>query len=278
MAQGRMLNKYISTSETVNNLSYEAMLVYTWIIPHTDDVGLIPRSPRKLKAIIAPMWDMTLETFGIQLETIVKAGLLIPASWQGEEFYYVAGHRKEQKFKHDRNPQSIASGIKDWESVKEIWDTLEPVGTETVPVGFPKIREEKISKEKLNTGDKRPEISETPVAGKPTAIGSLLAHHKLPEKTNEVSHGGITKEWQEKAFRWANDLSIKLESSSDKGRWLKVFKDAFEGRKSANLERAYSFLKDSPKFQSLDIKSKLNYFFSIYEKGLIGNFTTNGGR
>ena len=128
MAEGRMLKKRISFSERVNSLSYEAMLIYTWCIPHTDDVGLIPRSPRKLRAIVAPMWDMGVEPFGIQVESIAKSGLFVPYQHGDQEFYYIIGHAKEQTLKRDRKPHSHILDITEWKQVESIWNQLDPVG------------------------------------------------------------------------------------------------------------------------------------------------------
>lgn len=268
MAQGRMLNKYISTSETVNNLSYEAMLIYTWLIPHTDDVGLVPKSPRKLKAIIAPMWDMPMETFGNQLETIVQAGLLKPVEQNGEEFYYLVGHSSEQTLKRDRKPRSIASDLDDWKKVETIWNQLEPNGG---------LSKEKISKEKLNTGDERPVISEKPQDGKPNSLKSILSARIQPTQNSVPSkQAGISTPWQDKAFRYAEKLGIRLTGSLT-GRWLKVFKQASGGRKSANLEKAYSFLSDHPDRITMTTEEVVNYFFHIYENGLTNNFLKKEG-
>jgi hypothetical protein len=76
---------------------------------------------------------------------------------------------------------------------------------------------------------------------------------------------GITKSWQDKGFRYADALHINL-TPDVKGRWLKVFKQAYEGRNTGNLERAYSYLVD---YQgNLTDEEKLNFFFHIYENGL----------
>ena len=55
MARGRMLDKCISFSEIINDLTLKEAFIYTWIIPHLDDWGRITGSPRKLKAMIFSM-------------------------------------------------------------------------------------------------------------------------------------------------------------------------------------------------------------------------------
>jgi len=55
MAQKRMLNKSISTSIQVNKLNLKERLIFTWIIPHLDDYGLIDKEPELIKALVLPM-------------------------------------------------------------------------------------------------------------------------------------------------------------------------------------------------------------------------------
>lgn len=104
----------------------------------------------------------------------------------------------------------------------------------------------------LNTGDTRPD----------STMGAILMKRL---ESIPVASNGISKSWQEKAFRYADDLGIKL-SENDKPRWLRVFKQADGGRKVGNLERAYSYIRDHP--NKMENSHKLNLFFKIYENGL----------
>ena len=54
MANRRSLNKSISVSEQANFISDKAALLYTWMIPHTDDFGRLPGSIRKMAAMVIP--------------------------------------------------------------------------------------------------------------------------------------------------------------------------------------------------------------------------------
>lgn len=108
MANARLLNKQISLSEKVADLpSDTCRLLYTWLIPHTDDFGVIEASPRKIKALVFPMSGSTVEDIGIQLESIEKAGLLTRFQHNGKEFFYMNGFTEKQTLKKDRQPQSI---------------------------------------------------------------------------------------------------------------------------------------------------------------------------
>ena len=49
-----MIAKSISVSDETNALSDFAALLCTWLIPHTDDYGVIPGSPGRIKALVVP--------------------------------------------------------------------------------------------------------------------------------------------------------------------------------------------------------------------------------
>lgn len=141
MAQKRMLDKKISVSEQVNDLNFEAQIIFTWAIPHADDLGLLPISKKTLKALIVPMMNIRLEDFGNQVETIVSKNLWSIWKWEGEEFYRINQFLKNQTLKKDRKPYTIAKNIKDWAHVETLGFHLEDNGN---------LREEKLSKVKLS--------------------------------------------------------------------------------------------------------------------------------
>ena len=76
MANRRMINKSISVSEQVNDLSDFAALLFTWLIPHTDDYGVIPGTSRKIKALVIPMRKQSAEHVESALKEIQTAGLI----------------------------------------------------------------------------------------------------------------------------------------------------------------------------------------------------------
>lgn len=96
-------------------------------------------------------------------------------------------------------------------------------------------------------------------------LKTILQDKKIP--TVNVSGFGIGTSWQEKALRYASELEIVL-TTQYKSRWFKMFKQASMGRKAANIEKAYSYLKDYPGV--LETEHKIKFFFFIYERGLVG--------
>lgn len=140
MAQKRMIDKKISFSEQVANLPVEAQLIFTWSIPHSDDLGILPRSARSLKAMVVPMWDMTVEAFGNHLEAIIKQGLYqVYKHSDGEEYLRVTKFSQHQTLKKDRKPQTMLAGV-------DTWEAAEALGFHVEDDGNP--REEKRSKVK----------------------------------------------------------------------------------------------------------------------------------
>lgn len=86
MATGRILKKQISLSEAVNDLSLKAALLFTWAIPHADDFGRMPGSPRRVKAAVVPMReDFSLDDVAMCIQELHEAGLVCWYTVDGEQ-------------------------------------------------------------------------------------------------------------------------------------------------------------------------------------------------
>lgn len=277
MAQKRMLDKKISFSEKVASLDLLGQLLYTWMIPHADDLGLLQSGARTIKAQVIPMVDCTAEEVGIQLETMWKTGLLERVRIDGAEYFKIVGSENNQTLKRDRNPQTILpikmaeSFIQSWEMVDKIIVDAERItfGIQMDPIGSG--RELKRTEEKiLNNGAEAPTLkyekkNDESLAPSTNPLKAIM-DRKAKEISKEVdAKHGIHTAWQEKAFRYADKLGLVLAPKA-RGRWLKCFKQASEGRKTDNLEKAYSFIIDYPK--ALSNEQKMMFFFKIYERGL----------
>ena len=126
-----MIDKKISVSEDVASLKTGGQLLFTWMVPHADDVGLLPFTPRSIKALVIPMNDdFTVETIGNHLEDMVKAGLLEVFEWEKDRFLRIINFHQHQTLKYDRKPQCIAKNVTSWKTVETIWKTLEDKGAE----------------------------------------------------------------------------------------------------------------------------------------------------
>jgi hypothetical protein len=115
----------------------------------------------------------------------------------------------------------------------------------------------------LREGDKKEKIDDKNTKTE-SPLASIIEEKKKGFDLKKPKNG-ISTPWQEKAFRYAEALKIYL-NDDFKSRWLRVFKQSYEGRNSKNLEIAYSYLSDYPRPLSNEAKIKL--FFWIYEHGL----------
>lgn len=123
MAQKRMLDKKISVSEQVADISLEAQICFTWSLPHADDVGLLPHSLRTLKALIVPMQDWTLEEFTSYWNEITDKQLIIAFEYQGTLFWKVAKFFKFQTLRKDIQPWTRLQ-VKLSEKARDSWTML----------------------------------------------------------------------------------------------------------------------------------------------------------
>lgn len=121
-----MIDKKISVSEQVANLPVEAQLIFTWSIVHADDLGLLPRSHRTLKAMVTPMLDLTIDQFGNHMEDIVRQGLIREFVFKEEKFYRVINFKEHQTLKKDRQPQTLIK-IPLSEAPKKSWEMVESI-------------------------------------------------------------------------------------------------------------------------------------------------------
>lgn len=121
-----MLDKKISVSEDVANLTTEGQLLFSWMILHADDIGLLPYSARSIKGLVVPMNEtFTMESVGFHLESMKKANLIELFEWEEDKFYRLKSFSNHQTLKRDRKPQSIAKNLEDWKTVDSIWNPKE---------------------------------------------------------------------------------------------------------------------------------------------------------
>ena len=76
MANRRMIAKSISVSDETNALSDFAALLFTWLIPHSDDYGVIPGSPGRIKALVVPRRKQSEADIDAALEEMRRVGLI----------------------------------------------------------------------------------------------------------------------------------------------------------------------------------------------------------
>lgn len=142
-----MLNKSISISKQVNKLSVKSQLIFTWIIPHLDDYGLITNDSEILKALVFPMnKEIEIEDIEVFLKDAEKSNLIDIH----KECLKYSGFNRHQSISESKKS---ASKFNIPEKPQEV-----PRSSKKPPL---KRREEKITKEKI-TKEKRGYLTNLP--------------------------------------------------------------------------------------------------------------------
>ncbi|WP_348623657.1 DnaD domain protein [Paenibacillus peoriae] len=103
MAEKRMISKVISISEKVNDLpDVFDMLLFTWMIPHTDDFGRLAGSPAKVKALVVPMLDKLVADVKESLQRLESAGLIDWYEADGQKVVQIVNFEDHQQGLHKR--------------------------------------------------------------------------------------------------------------------------------------------------------------------------------
>jgi len=114
MAEKRMLSKVISISEKVNELpDVFDMLLFTWMIPHTDDFGRMVGSPAKVKALVVPLQSKDISEIKASLSRLHDAELIAWYEVDGEKFIQILNFDKHQQGLHKRTKSKFPEYIPD---------------------------------------------------------------------------------------------------------------------------------------------------------------------
>jgi hypothetical protein len=141
-----MIAKNISTSRKVNRLPDRAALLYTWMIPHTDDYGHLEGDPLSIRAKVAPMRTLNEQEVQQDLELMVQNDLIRFYSVEGETYIEIINFDTFQTFKSDR-PRSQEYPLPiDWKpsnSARKPVDSFAPDKRREENIREVKLREEK---------------------------------------------------------------------------------------------------------------------------------------
>ena len=112
-----MIAKSISVSDEANALGDFAALLFTWLIPHSDDYGVIPGSPGRIKALVVPRRKQSEADIEAALEEMRRVGLIYRYHHAGQPYIQLVRFEQHQEGLHKRtaprNPlynQAEASG------------------------------------------------------------------------------------------------------------------------------------------------------------------------
>ena len=110
MADGRMLNRAISQSKKMANLSTDtSRLLFTWMVPHLDREGRMKGTPSLFWAQVCPrLTHITMDQVGAFLKEWHEAGLVLWYEAGDEEMYLqcVGWERQQRGFRKDREAES----------------------------------------------------------------------------------------------------------------------------------------------------------------------------
>lgn len=116
MANKRLLSKSISTSIKINSIDEFSQLLFTWMIPHTDDFGRMDGEPEVVKALVMPMTRRSIKDFVRSLVLFASIGLIDWYSSNGKKVIEIinadehqsnlVGKRTKSKFP-DKNESSF---------------------------------------------------------------------------------------------------------------------------------------------------------------------------
>lgn len=132
MAKARMLHKSISTSSQVNGLSLPARLLFTWLIPHTDDEGKLKGNPEYVKALVVPMTNWSFGKITQYLNEIEKARLIYYWEQNSEWFIEFVKWQEHQSIRPDRFKPSNLPSIK-VKNDNQISAKRQPIDNQTTP-------------------------------------------------------------------------------------------------------------------------------------------------
>lgn len=103
MANRRMLAKSISISEKVNDLNDFEALLFTWMIPHADDWGVLPGSARKIRSLVIPDRPQTSQDVDKALDKFADLKLIWRYEVDGKPYIQFRKWEEHQDGLHKRS-------------------------------------------------------------------------------------------------------------------------------------------------------------------------------
>lgn len=107
MANRRMISKSISVSSKVNSVSDFAALLFTWMIPHTDDYGVLDGSPGTIKALVVPRRKQTEKQVSEALQELQQIGLVWWYYYENKQYVQFINFEEHQEGLHKRRAPKL---------------------------------------------------------------------------------------------------------------------------------------------------------------------------
>ncbi len=119
MANRRMINKSISTSEQVNSLPLECQLLFTWMITHADDDGRMKGSAITVRGLVFPLKEFSVQEVEEMLQKLQEVGLIWRWSSDNTTYIEFPTWKKHQQIRSDRYHESELPSYESYANQKD---------------------------------------------------------------------------------------------------------------------------------------------------------------
>ena len=107
MANRRMISKSISISKKVNSISDFGALLFTWMIPHADDYGVLDGDEGTIKALVVPRRKQTEKQVAQALSEMQKVGLIWRYLYKMKPYIQFINFEEHQEGLHKRTDPKL---------------------------------------------------------------------------------------------------------------------------------------------------------------------------
>lgn len=107
MANRRMISKSISISRKANAISDFAALLFTWMVPHADDYGVLDGDEGTIKALVVPRRKQTEKQVGQALSEMQEIGLIWRYFYKDKPYIQFTNFEEHQEGLHKRTTPKL---------------------------------------------------------------------------------------------------------------------------------------------------------------------------
>lgn len=232
-----MIDPTIWADEDYGTLTYGAMVMFIGIISNADDEGRLPGNALYLSSSIFPYKGLTSdEAITLRDEILSKMKSLKLYKVEDKEYLQLMnweGYQSINRPSKSKYPPFMEGSVKDHGGL--------------TPNRIEKNRKEK-NRIEMNE-DASPKVKNILGINAETILG------------RDKGNSGISKPWQDKAFRYADHLGISLSNPDLKKRWLGFIKK----NECVKLDTTLSYLSDYAPYKALtNDEARIKYFISVF--------------
>lgn len=154
MAKGRIISRSISTSRKVSVVSDQAALLYSWIIPHTDDYGRIEGGADDILFSIVPRRNWSEKDVEKYLKEMWLVALIRSYHENDKRYLEVTDFEQHQTFRSDRSRVAKCPVPKKYDDDWYTNDNQRENADGEVKLSQGKVSQEKLSQKEALSQDK----------------------------------------------------------------------------------------------------------------------------